>query len=82
MYVDKRRPSCLGFNSNGWMKHVFKPGQEWYTWTSDVCKGTYVRVETNIEPTELTLGNGYWGAWSGWKRSEAGFFCVWRPDEN
>ena len=34
---------CLGFNSNGWMKHHLNPENTWNHWTTDPNKGFYIK---------------------------------------
>jgi len=36
-------PDCLGFNSNGWLKHVIRDQSEWSSWTEDSSKGLYIK---------------------------------------
>jgi len=44
-YADwcNQRADCKGFNSNGWMKKVIKPRNQWSTVFNDSSKGFYVK---------------------------------------
>lgn len=35
-------PTCVAFNTNGWLKSVVNPPSTWAKWTSDPNKGLYV----------------------------------------
>jgi hypothetical protein len=36
-------PNCKGFNTNGWLKAVVKPKDQWYKWTGEANKGFYLK---------------------------------------
>jgi hypothetical protein len=36
---------CVGFNTNGWLKHTIKPQASWTTWTTDPNKGMWTLAE-------------------------------------
>ncbi len=36
-------PDCLGFNSNGWLKHTIFDESEWDKWTDNPSEGLYVK---------------------------------------
>ena len=36
-------PSCLGFNTKGWVKTSLLPKFKWNYWTSDPSKGFYLK---------------------------------------
>lgn len=38
--------NCVGFNTNGWMKHTLKDPSLWRHWTNDSSKGMYVSKES------------------------------------
>ena len=35
-------PKCVGFNTNGWLKHTINPPATWSKWTADPDKGLYI----------------------------------------
>lgn len=35
--------NCVGFHSNGWLKHTIKDEKDWNKWTDDPNKGLYVK---------------------------------------
>ena len=43
--VCRKNSKCLGFNSNGYLKEVLKPENDWDNWTDDVTKGFYKKKE-------------------------------------
>ena len=38
----RRTPHCLGYNSNGLLKHSLQPPQQWVHWSDDPQQGLYV----------------------------------------
>lgn len=36
--------NCVGFNTQGWMKHTLKPMTEWVTFEDDPSKGFYYKA--------------------------------------
>lgn len=47
--------ACKGFNTNGYLKTYVKPLDQWYTWTSDPCRGLYIRSPTSFKVNGYTL---------------------------
>jgi len=46
---------CLGFNSNGWLKHYVKDESQWYKWTNDPSLGFYVKRALAPSPTPVPV---------------------------
>jgi hypothetical protein len=47
--------NCKGLNSNGYYKSSIQPLRLWYQWTSDPCKGLYIKSPTSFKVNGYTL---------------------------
>ena len=39
----RKHPRCVGFNSNGYLKHTLSDYSAWNKWTEDLTKGFYTK---------------------------------------
>ena len=40
----RKHPSCVGFNSNGFLKEALDDYSKWYKWTDNETKGFYTKT--------------------------------------
>jgi hypothetical protein len=47
--------NCKGLNTNGWLKNYIQPFRNWVKWTSEECKGLYIKIPTIFEVNGYAL---------------------------